>query len=131
MIFSKEFAYFTLLLYIVFVALPSGILIGLLTSYSLKRMLNETEWRAIPVMLDILMGVVGFLVGTFVSFIGYTENEVWENGELVFRKTTGLGDYYFLIAIIGATIFAAAAHIAVKAVSNKRAKRNNPLASLE
>lgn len=127
MIFSKEFAYSVLLLYAASVALPIGILIGLLTSYTLKRMSSETEWRAVPVMLNAVMGSVGFLVGAFVSFIGYTEHEVWENGELVFRSTTGIGRYHFLISVIGATTFAVVTHITVKAIGSKQLKRNKLL----
>lgn len=130
MFMSKELGYILILIYITIVALPFGVLMGLLTNYTLKRLLNEPEWKAIPVMLDAAMGVVGFIIGTFVSFIGYRINET-HVGDVVYRNNTGFGDYHFLIANVGAVIFAAATHLAVKTLRDKRKKKNNPLENLE
>lgn len=49
-------------------------------------------------LTDMLFGIVGFCVGTFVSLIGFSYRADWYDGKLVSRHVGGLADHFLLIA---------------------------------
>ena len=98
---TRQGAYILLLIYTLFVAFPFGAAIGWGTGKVLKELLHETEQRNV---LHILLGFIGFLSGTLLAFIGFSLEERFHNGELVYRKVTGLADFHYLVAATGAAL---------------------------
>ena len=128
MFLTKESANFFFLIYVILFALPFGITIGLIVNVLMRKIFNEAKWKIVPLILDMIMGVAGFLIGTMVAFIGYSSKEEWYNGKLVLRQTTGFGDYYLLFEIAGAALLTAIAHLSVKLARDILMRRSrNPL----
>jgi hypothetical protein len=108
MFMTKEMANIAFLLYALFIALPFGGIIGWSTGKLINRLLRQTKRT---IVLDVILGFGGFLVGTLISFIGYSLEEEFLNGELIYRKVTGFADYYYLLAAIGAVLMVVMVHL--------------------
>jgi hypothetical protein len=98
-VLSRELSVLIVLAWVITVAGPVGGLTGFAVGRAVNKLMTRVRRR---VKLDVVLGIVGFLTGSYLSTIGFSVEEHWVNGELIYRKTTGLGDYLFLISIAGA-----------------------------
>src|SRR5713226_2639683 len=103
-VLSKDLSFLILLTWIITVATPLGGLTGFAVGRALNRLFTRVRKRA---KLDAVLGIAGFLIGSYFSTIGFSVEEQWVNGQLIYRKTTGLGDYLFLISVGGAVLVVA------------------------
>src|ERR1700730_16074354 len=51
-------------------------------------------------LVDALSGMVGFSLGIYVSFVGFSVDEEWYDGKLVSRHVGGWANHFALIAIV-------------------------------
>ncbi len=103
-----------LFIYVFCIATPIGAYVGWLTGALIKRVLHENRPR---VILDVVIGAIGFLVTSFISFPyvkSYTE-EKWMNGQLVYKKTTGFSGLFLLYGLLGTAILVIVVHLGIKA----------------
>jgi hypothetical protein len=115
-VLSKELSNLILLAWIVTVATPVGGLTGFAFGRALNRLFPDVRKRA---KLDAVLGIAGFLIGSYVSMMGFSVEEQWVNGQLIYRKTTGLGDYLFLISVGGAILLVASRYFLLAITSRK------------
>jgi len=118
MFFAEQVAYIIL---IVFVPIIGGGM-GWVAGWLMKHTLREDKRKPI---LDVLMGMVGFLLGAYVSSIGFSLDEKFENGQLVYRKVTGFADHIGLFTVFGAVTLVAATHICIT-IYKKVAGKSKP-----
>jgi hypothetical protein len=51
-------------------------------------------------LVEVLSGMVGFSLGIYVSFVGFSVDEEWYDGNLVSRHVGGWANHFALIAIV-------------------------------
>jgi ABC-type Co2+ transport system permease subunit len=71
-----------------------GGFVGLLSGWLISKLFRRER----APLADILSGLLGFWVGLYVSFIGFSYHAEFNDGKLVSRHVGGLADYAFLIA---------------------------------
>jgi hypothetical protein len=106
--------YFLLgLVLMTFVGLPIGALIGWASGRLTRKAVRWCHNGPIFNLLDLPIGFAGLVAGLAAAFVGFTVNEQWQNGQLVYRRTTGFGDYAVPIALVSAAIVTAIWNVVV------------------
>lgn len=91
----------------IFLAL--GGLVGWISGWLLSKWFTV---RMTPLIV-VFSGALGWAVGTYVSFIGFSYHSEWYDGEQVSREVGGLADHFILIAFVCSIAFV----IIVKAIA--------------
>jgi hypothetical protein len=92
-------------------AIPLGAAIGLTTGWLIGKILHERKRGVFTVLGNLVVGIIGFVLGASISVIDASVNERWENGRLVFRETTGYADYLYSFAVVGAVTLPVLFHL--------------------
>lgn len=78
------------------ILLALGGLVGWLSGWLLSTVFRLKKTP----LIDAFSGLVGFSVGVYVSFLGFSVYEEWYDGKLISRHVGGLADHFMLIAIL-------------------------------
>ena len=113
MLASELFFY----VWLITVALPAGAAIGWSTGWLTKKVLREPHRRVLIALLDVITGIVGFVLGAAVSVMSTSFlDEEWSNGKLVSRRTDGFADYWHLFAILGAVTLVVIVRLSIRII---------------
>jgi uncharacterized membrane protein YeaQ/YmgE (transglycosylase-associated protein family) len=103
--------------WLITVALPAGAAIGWSTGWLMKKVLREPQRRVPIALLDVISGIVGFVLGAFVSVMSTSFiYEEWSNGKLVNRRTDGFADYEYVFAILGAVTLVVIVRLSIRLI---------------
>lgn len=108
MFITKATADIIFLIYIFGVALLFGGYIGWGFGKMMRKIRHETRRTILP---DIVLGWVGFIGGTWFAFKDFSLYQESYDGIVTVRRVTGYGDYFLLIAPLGAIVLAFAFHL--------------------
>lgn len=103
-------------------ALTSGGITGWGSGWLLNKLLSETRRT---VIFDLLSGIAGFLMSTYLTSIEGSIYEEFYDGKLIARRVTGYSDYFLLIAISGAIVLVLLLHLAL-AINRKFCRHSRP-----
>lgn len=78
------------------ILLALGAFVGWLAGWLLSTLLGMKRRG----LVDALSGMVGFFLGIYVSFLGFSVHEEWYDGKLLSRKVGGWADHFMLIGIM-------------------------------
>src|SRR5215216_6619016 len=94
-------------LFLIGFGVPVGGILGWLTGTLFKKLLHLDKSNATR---DTFLGIAGFLIGSYTALIGFSLDEKWENGQLVWRRVGGFGDYLIPVSMTGAVVVVAIAY---------------------
>jgi hypothetical protein len=114
MFMTKAMADVIFLIYSISFALPCGGAIGWGFGKMMRKIRHETRQT---IVFDVGLGCAGFIAGTWFAFKDFSLYQESYNGVVTFRRVTGYGDYFLLIAPLGAIVLVFALHLAL-ATSN-------------
>jgi uncharacterized membrane protein YeaQ/YmgE (transglycosylase-associated protein family) len=106
----KTLATIIFLIYIFGVALIFGGYIGWGFGKMMGRLRHETRQTFIP---DIVLGWLGFIAGTWFALKDFSLYQESYNGIVTVRRVTGYGDYFLMIAPLGAIVLVFAFQLAL------------------
>jgi MFS family permease len=110
--------------WLIIIAIPLGSFIGLTAGWLIGKLPHERKRGILNVLVDGVAGILGFVLGAYLSAIDSSVSESWENGKLVSRATTGYADYIFLFAIVGAITMVSVFHLGKAIIKNLPCKKD-------